>query len=105
MWEARSIDRCQTSAEGARTFLETAINEFHVRLCRVLPGGTGRSVSKTSEPNCGLVLQGRMQRCLVRCQDKAKDAMPASPSERDMRTAQVWALSMCVCKDRLVESV
>ena len=35
---ARSIDRCQTSADGARTFLDTAINEFHVRLCRVPPG-------------------------------------------------------------------
>ncbi len=37
----------------------------------------------------GVVLaQGRMQRCLVRCQDVAKDSMPTSPSEKDIRKAQ-----------------
>ena len=39
-----------------------------------------------------------MQRCLGRCQDKAKETLPASPGDKDIRTAQVWASCRFLCK-------
>lgn len=33
--------------------------------------------------------QQRLQRCTVRCQDEAQEALPTSPSEAQMQTARV----------------
>ena len=75
-----SIDRCQAPADGARTFVDAAINDFHVS-CRARQSKQSERLSahvvhvvlrlsKHRVKRVPCVLQGRMQRCLVRCQDK-----------------------------------
>jgi hypothetical protein len=80
MPDVSSIDRCQAPADGARTFVDAAINDFHVS-CRAKQTVKRRlaaqvmvhlvlRLSKHRMKRVPFVLQGRMQRCLVRCQDK-----------------------------------
>lgn len=40
--------------------------------------------------------QQRLQRCTVRCQDEAQEALPSSPSEAQLHTARVRGAAVCV---------
>ncbi len=36
-----------------------------------------------------VMLQGKLQRCAVRCQDQAQDSLGATPSDSEVKKAQV----------------
>jgi hypothetical protein len=101
---------CQQKVQAAHQVLYGTLESFQVRVCghaqacaAFMPCLCVRSSAcrrhKTRICTCCCPrMQERFKRCLMRCEDKAREGLPSSPSEKDIAKAQVcrrWRTAVC----------